>query len=54
MASVEETEKLGLGLNLIEALNKLMLRTRYDKFSVRSNLQIKIQKVIELMDEVLC
>lgn len=44
-----ENKKLGLGLNLLEALNLMMLEQGHYAFVYE-----KIQKVIELMDEVLC
>ena len=52
MVSVEESEKLGLGLNLIEALNNLSLirNSMYSKIWIH----LKVERVIELMDLVLC
>ena len=54
MASVEETEKLGNGLSLIEAYNLLLNKERFDSWNNRVRIMMKIQKVINLMDEVLC
>ena len=52
----EENEKLGLGLNLLEALNGMLLNiTKRNYSTVRKVfIHLKIEKVIELMDEVLC
>lgn len=52
MASVEETERLGNGLSLIEALN-LFLFSRSGESYRNTWVYNKIQKVINLMDEVL-
>ena len=45
-----ENEKLGLGLNLIEALNIFNKRRKVYRFLW---VRIKVQRVINLMDEVL-
>ena len=48
-----ENEKIGLGLNLLEALNKMLL-TKGKRQLNRIWITLKIEKIIELMDEVLC
>lgn len=53
MVSVKESEQLGLGLNLIEAFNKIQSSLLYSKrLKYWSN--VKVVRVIELMDEVIC
>jgi hypothetical protein len=48
----KENERLGLGLNLIEALNIFLFQK--DKISFRMTwVHVKIQHVVNLMDEVL-
>lgn len=49
----EENEKLGLGLNLIEALNKIQSSLLYSQ-RLRFWSNLKVVRVIEFMDEVLC
>lgn len=51
----EENEKLGLALNLIEALNMLALTKAPKRKSYfgRIWIHLKIQEVINLMDQVL-
>ena len=48
-----ENEKLGLGLNLIEAYNMVGTLSKYSK-KIKSRMGIHIQIVINKMDEVLC
>lgn len=50
MVSVIESEKLGNALNMLEALNTIMLEGDDKNIFVFG----KIQKVIEFMDEVIC
>ena len=51
-----ENETLGLALNLLEALNGMILNmTKRNYSTVRKVfIHLKIEKVIELMDAVLC
>lgn len=56
MVSVKESEILGNGLNLLEALNGLLLHKSPSRKSFISRIWIvhKITKIVELMDEVVC
>ena len=47
-----ENEKLGLGLNLIEGYNLVLMSKYSDK--IKSRMPFKIQEVINEMDKVLC
>lgn len=56
MVSVDESEKIGNLLNVLEALNGLLLKkaSKRKSFISRVWIHLKIEKVIELMDEVVC
>ena len=49
MVSVKESEQLGNALNMLEALNTIMLEKDKNVFVFE-----KIQKIIEFMDGVVC
>ena len=48
----DENEKLGLGLNLIEAYNFVLL-SKYSA-NIKARMPLRIQVVINEMDKVLC
>jgi len=54
MVSVEESEKLGNALNILEALNGLLLlkAPSSKSFYGRVWIHLKIEKIIKIMDSV--
>ena len=56
MVSVKESEQLGNALNMLEALNGLLLKKAPSRkrYQGRIWISLKIEKVIEFMDGVVC
>ena len=56
MVNVKESEQLGNAINILEALNGLLLKMTKRTYSANRKvfICIKIEKVIEFMDGVIC
>lgn len=56
MVSVKESEQLGNAINILEALNSMILKMTKRNYSAIKKvfIHLKIEKVIEFMDNVVC
>lgn len=56
MVSVKESEQLGNAINILEALNNMLLKMTKRTYSANRKMfiHLKIEKVIEFMDSVVC